>query len=442
MRCFFQMLLFGLLFFQNKFLTAQPRIQQMRNDSNKINAIKPKSSVKTDAFMENLLGQFPQYFSEILADRAKRNVQIIYTQINRGKNGTAALTDYYFNVAADKYFYPASTVKLPIVLLALQRLNELKDKGIDKFTTMITESGYGSQTAVYNDPTEAAGRPYIAHYIKKILMVSDNDAYNRLYEFLGQDYINNELQKKGYKSAQILHRLNIALSDEENKYTNPVKFVGANQQTLYEQPLRKSFNSYPLRKDFLGKAYYADGKLVNTPMNFSQKNRLSLEDLHKMLISIVFPDKVPVNQRFNISEDDRLFVLKYMSQLPSESITPNYDTANYFDTYSKFLLFGSEKKSYPKNIRVFNKVGNAYGSLLDVAYIVDYEKDIEFFVSAVIDCNSDDILNDDQYDYDTIGLPFMRNIGKMIYDYEAKRIKKEKPDFSGLRFNYDKMSVR
>ncbi len=54
---------------------------------------------------------------------------------------------------------------------------------------MITEAEDENQTRVYNDPTTEDGRPTVAHYIKKILLVSDNDAFNRLYEFLGQEYI-------------------------------------------------------------------------------------------------------------------------------------------------------------------------------------------------------------------------------------------------------------
>ena len=52
---------------------------------------------------------------------------------------------------------------------------------------MITEKGFSGQTAVYNDPTTPDGRPTIAHYMKKIFLVSDNDAFNRLYQFLGRN---------------------------------------------------------------------------------------------------------------------------------------------------------------------------------------------------------------------------------------------------------------
>jgi hypothetical protein len=400
----------------------------------------PVDSTKNDAFLENLLAANPQYFEGILKNRKQWNTQIIYTQINRGANGIAALKNYYFNVNPANYFYPASTVKFPIALLALQKLNELKDKGIDRNTTMITEAGNASQTAVYNDPTTPDGKPTIAQYIKKILLVSDNDAYNRLYEFLGQDYINSELHKKGYEDVQILHRLDIALAEQENRQTNPIKFLDATNNVLYEQPMQTNTAQYALRNDSMGTGFLKGGNLVSSPMDFSKKNRISLEDLHSILISLVFPNKVYKNQRFNLTEDDKQFLFKYMSQLPTESTYPPYsaDSASYWPAFCKFLLFGSEKGNLPKNIRVFNKIGKAYGQILDVAYVVDYEKGVEFFLSAVMYCNSDGILNDDKYDFETIGFPFMKNLGQVIYDVEIKRQKKHLPDFSKFKFSYDK----
>ena len=397
-------------------------------------------SKNPDAFLETLLKSHPQYFDDILKNGKDRNVQIIYTQINRAANGKADLQQHYFNANPGQYFYPASTVKLPVVLLALQKLNELKDKGIDRNTMMLTETGFSGQTAVFNDPTTINGKPSIAHYIKKILLVSDNDAYNRLYEFLGQDYINTQMKKKGYADVQILHRLNIFLSEEENRTTNPIKFYDQNSKVLYEQPGQKNNTKYTVRKDSLGNGFYKGGALINSAMDFSKKNRIGLEDLHKILISLVFADKVKASERFNITEDDRQFVLKYMSQYPTESLYPPYaaDTANYWPAYCKFLLLGADKGKAPDNIRIFNKVGDAYGHMIDVAYVVDFKNKIEFFVSAVIYCNSDGILNDDKYDYTTTGLPFMKNLGKVIYDYELKRNYKIRPDLSPLLFTYDK----
>ena len=100
-------------------------------------------------------------------------------------------------------------------------------------------------------------------------------------------------------------------------------------------------------------------------------------------------------------------------------------------------MFGNTKEAMPKNIRIFNKVGDAYGFLLDNAYIVDFANGVEFMLTTVIYCNEDGIFNDDKYDYDTVGFPFMANLGDVIYNYEINRKKKVKPNLSKFKINYD-----
>jgi Beta-lactamase enzyme family len=420
--------------------TTPKKTQTMVNTPvNTVIATTPADDSKTDAFLENLLAAKSELLDTILKNRRQWNVQVIYTKIDRGANGMPALKNYYFNVNPAKYFYPASTVKFPVSILALQRLNELKDKGIDKNTTMITGAATPLQTAVYNDPTTPDGKPNIAHYIKKIMMVSDNDAYNRLYEFLGQDYINNELHKKGYEDVQLLHRLSITLPPGENQKTNPVTFLDNEGKILYQQPMQTAAAEYAQRNDSMGMGYIQGGQFKNGAMDFSLKNRISLEDLHTILVSLVFPAKVKAAQRFNLTEADREFLFKYMSQLPTESTYPPYadDSTNHAAS-GKYFIFGADKTEYPKHLRIFNKTGGAYGQLLDVAYVVDYAKKVEFFLSAVIYCNSDGVLNDDKYDYDAIGRPFLKQLGQVIYDYESQRSKKHLPDFTDFIFDYDK----
>src|SRR5260221_11717219 len=387
-------------------------------------------------YMSTLLESYPQFFDSISAKKDELGVQIIYTQINRRKNDKAKFTDHYYNYNPGKYFYPASTVKLPVAILALQKLNQLKIPRVDKNTMMITEAGYNEQTPVYNDPTTADGRPTIAHYIKKILLVSDNDAFNRLYEFLGQEYINNSLHKMGYTDVQILHRLQISLSEDQNRHTNPVNFYDTDSKIIYKKPAQSSKLVYAERNTKMGNGYYSGSQLINEPFDFSKKNRLSLQDLHSIMRSVIFPKDVRKKQLFNLTEDDYNFLRKFMSMTPPESTYPSYDSVNYWDSYVKFLFYGAEKGKADSNIRIFNKPGDAYGFMIDVAYIVDYKNKVEFMLSAVIYCNSDGIFNDDKYDYDTTGLPFMKNLGRVIYNYELKRKRKHIPDLSSFRFEY------
>jgi hypothetical protein len=397
---------------------------------------KQQGAAPNSPLLTGILKQHHEYFDSLLEHNDVWQIKILYTQVDRKANNKPVFTNYYFNIDPKQYFYPASTVKMPTAILALQKLNELKIDGLDKNTTMITGAEYSTQDAVYNDPNSADGRPTVANYTRKIFLVSDNDAFNRLYEFLGQEYINNTLHKMGYDSAQVIHRLNIGRTEDENRHTNPVTFYDTSGKILYQQPLVNSKLVYQPRNTFLGKGYLDGDKVVNHPFDFSKKNRFALADLHSILQTVIFPEAIQKKQRFHLTKEDYQFLHKYMSMKPGESDFPQYDST-YNGAYSKFLVYGGKGDLDPQ-IRIFNKEGDAYGFLTDVAYIVDYDKGVEFFLSASIYCNSDGIFNDDHYDYENVGLPFLKSLGRVIYDYETKRERKHKPDLSTFRFDYPK----
>src|SRR5947209_15298345 len=139
-------------------------------------------SVSKEPVVENILRQQPNLFDSILQNNDTWRIQIIYTQIDRTAGNKPRFTTYYFNVDPNHYFYPASTVKMPTAFLTLQKLNELNVPGLTRNTTMITDSAYSGQWPTYNDPDAIDGRPTISDFIKKIFLVSDNNAFNRLYE--------------------------------------------------------------------------------------------------------------------------------------------------------------------------------------------------------------------------------------------------------------------
>ncbi len=389
-----------------------------------------------------LLNSLPEEQKGVVANAEKFKLQIIYTQIDRDKTNKPFFRHHYFNVS-DKYTYPASTVKLPAAVLAMEKLNRLGIDGLSLNTSMFTEPFRPGEKPVFEDKTSATGKPSVGHYVKKILLVSDNDAHNRLYEFLGQQPMNERLHGLGFEKAQMTHRLSISLSDEENRMTNPVWFMGKNGQTLYRQPYAASKMKYAERNDFLGKGFMKSGNpgetdvLVNQPMDFSIKNRWPLSHAHLLTQWIVFPESQPDTNRLLLSASDYTFLWKYMSMFPGESDFPQYPAKDYWPSYVKFLWAGSEKGSWPDSgVRIFNKVGNAYGFLMDAAYIVDFTNNIEFLLSAVIYCNKDEILNDNRYDYDDVGFPFLKALGQAVHAYEKQRKRTNVPDLSRYKMQY------
>ena len=373
----------------------------------------------------------------VLSDTATYQVQILYTQIDRNEHGNPLFTTYPFNVDDSRYYYPASTVKLPIALLALEWLEEQQVEGLTLETTMVTDSVRPSQLPAWSDSTAQNGLPSIGHYIKKILLVSDNDASNRLYELLGTDYINRKLKEKGLANTVITQRLSFPISPEENRQFNPIRFLDNAGKILLEIPARQADSAYVVPGlPKLGRAYYKNDTLMQGGMDFSYKNKFSLSDFHGVVQRTIFPEAFVGMERFNLNEEHRNFVLKYMSMLPRESKFPTYDTTEYYDSYSKFFKFGSDKAAIPSRFRLFNKTGWSYGHLIDGGYFVDFETGVEFFVSAIVYVNEDQILNDDQYETEEVGLPFFAELGEYLYQRELKRKKQLLPDLSKFKMGW------
>ncbi len=393
--------------------------------------------IKRNRMIQKILKSQPAHFQKILAQPEKYRVQILYTQIDRDAQNNPHFTSYGYRVNPQEYFYPASTVKLPGALAALEKLNELNIAGLDKYTPLKIDSAYAGQSAVRRDSTSENGLPSIAHYIKKVLLVSDNDAYNRLYEFVGQQRLNETLHRKGFKDVRLVHRLSIFLTPDENRHTNPFTFYRDGQE-LYRQPLVHNPSPVPsiLKEVMLGTAHEQDGVLVKGPMDFTAKNYISVEVLQGILKSVLFPEAVPAQQRFNLTEDDYAFLYKYMSMLPRESDYPKYNPQEYPDSYVKFLMYGNTKDRIPSNIRIFNKIGDAYGFIIDNAYVVDFENKVEFMLTAVAVVNENDIYNDGIYEYEEEGFPFMEHLGQAFYQHELKRKKKHLPNLEKFKLQY------
>jgi hypothetical protein len=383
--------------------------------------------------LESLMKQRPDQFAEILNNPNEYRVQLFYTQIDRDENNIPHFKEYSYRLNPSEYFYPASTVKMPLAILALDKINTLQIPGLTKSSTLYYDSVGARQEIIYNNPYAENGKQTIEQAIKEIFLVSDNNAANRLFEFIGQEAIHTKLVEKGYQDAYIRNRLELGRTQEESRQTQAIDAFDDNGKLIYH--FNPQYNKQPLPNYNvqLGKGYLNNNdSLINAPLDFSTKNRIYLNDLHHILQSVIFHDQTPKAKQFNLTTEDRAFLMKWMHTLPTESVYPTYDTAVYWPAYCKFLYMGSEKGPVPSNIKIFNKVGDAYGFLLDVSYIVDPINKVEFMLSGVIYCNQDGILNDGKYDYETIGFPFYKNIGRLMYDFELKRNKEFLPNFDNM----------
>ena len=355
---------------------------------------------------------------------SNHEVQILYSSIQRDSLGKPLFEEFSYNLDKNYYYYPASTVKLPISILAIQKINYLKDKGfeISINTPFIVIDSKNDLISINNDSNNENEVLSVANCIKKIFLYSDNHCYNYLFDFLGKDEINYQLQKKGLKNTQIYHKF---LKNSDNLNSWRFLFI-SNRDTIYNQNSIKSIlnnSNKNLKSVIKGNKFIYNNQLINGPFDFNYKNQISIRDLNDILKRIIFPENFQKDERFDLQESDYSFLKYWMSRTSIEDNNINMINKNkYWDSYSKFFIYGDKKGEMNDDIRISNKVGMAYGTLTDVAYVKDKINNIEFMLTATILVNDNDTFNDDIYEYDSKGIPFLSALGRQVLKYERKKL--------------------
>ncbi|MGO4921291.1 serine hydrolase [Maribacter spongiicola] len=350
-------------------------------------------------FLEVALSSNDSRIKRVMDSLDLYQVQIRYTQIDR-RNDSVIFTDYDFQINDSMYFYPASSVKFPVAVLALEKLNQIDSLNLN------------TRYYIEGDTIEST----VAKDVSQIFAVSDNLANNRLVEFLGFEEINQNLTNKGISPVRISHRLGYHSDDLRTKPL--IIYLNDSTTGITKSILNKTPDKLELLEIEKGIGYYEDDELIVEPFDFSQKNYYPVSSQHNLLKRVVFPENFDASERFDINPEQRDLLLKAMHTVPQKV---GYDPTTYYDGYCKFFMYGDKKDDIPEHIEIYNKVGFAYGTLTDCAYIKDTEKNIDFLLTATILVNKDGIFNDDAYEYDEIGIPFLAQLGREIYNQEVNR---------------------
>ena len=379
---------------------------------------------KSDNPLDLILNSNIPEIKKIKNNLSNHEIQILYSSIQRDSLGKPIFKEFSYNLDKNYYYYPASTVKLPIAILAIQKINYLIDKGFKiSINTPFIIIDLNKDLMIFEKDLKTQNEVFsVANCIKKIFLYSDNDCYNYLFDFLGRDEINYQLEKKGLNNTRIYHKF---LSNSDNVNSSEFLFI-SNGDTIYKQNSIKSNlnkSNTNLKSVLKGKKFLLKGKLVNSPFDFSFKNQISITDLNNILKRIIFPENFKKEERFDLHQSDYNFLKYWMSRTSIEdnkSTIVNRD--KYWDSYSKFFIYGDKKGEMNDNIRISNKVGMAYGTLTDVAYVRDKINNIEFMLTATILVNDNHTFNDDIYEYESKGIPFLSALGRQVLKLERNKL--------------------
>ena len=375
------------------------------------------------ALLDSILGS-KGTLQTVIEKKDKFRTQIIYSRISKDSKGEIVLTHYSFNANEQSYFYPASLVKLPLSIFAIEKINSLKSQGVTLQSKLSIDSNYTCQKSLTIDALSNDSVPSIKNYISKALIVSDNESYNRLYEFVSPGFCEQRLSELGFNNARIISRFS-SCDSTENRHTNSFKFYNDSNDVIYEQTAQFFEKKYspPFQNMKVGTAHYSNGKVVKGAKDFSKSNCFQINYMHDLLIELIYPSLNSIE--FSITESDREYLLNCLSSSPQNcDITPIKTNAVYNEFMTNYLYYGAQKKAEKNpDLEIYNIVGQSYGFLSDISYFEDSKNNVEFFLSAVIYANSSEVVGNGGYQYETIGFPFLKELGKSIYEFELKNRK-------------------
>lgn len=357
-------------------------------------------------------------FAELLADPARYRLQVVLGLVEDDAAGRPRLVQHAYRAGAE-YFYPASAVKLCGAVAALEELARIRQAtglAVDEMTPLVFHPLFAGEELESADPSNLdGGRITVRHEVRKVFLVSDNAAFNHLYELVGPAEIHRSMHRAGLASARIVHRLAERRTPQENLRLPRIELLGDGFRHLIPERTDRLPEDDGLIPGLdVGEAFMEGGEIVRRPMDFRAKNRMSLVDLQRALAMVVRPEVDAGGPGFELGERQRALLVEAMGQLPRESDNPVYDPEEYPDAWVKYLLPGVRRVLSPERIRVYDKVGLAYGFMIDNAYVVDVETGRAFFLAATIYANSNGVLNDDEYDYETVAKPFLADLGEAV----------------------------
>jgi len=123
---------------------------------------------RTDPFLNKLLkDQKDSLLQHVLNHPEIYRYQFIYTKINRDAKNNPTLTNYYYQFDSLRYFNPASTVKLPLALLSLEKFHTLEKYGVNMYTSVLIDRSYSGQSIMHKDSTSENGLPSNSAFYEK-----------------------------------------------------------------------------------------------------------------------------------------------------------------------------------------------------------------------------------------------------------------------------------
>lgn len=343
----------------------------------------------------------------VLALRDAYQPQVLLTRCVRDGDGWRALDRQAFGPRPRQWFAAASWVKLPLAGLLLEELDRRRlDLAVDGLRLEIDGTA-----ACAPLPTAQAGGWRLDALMQSMLVVSDNLAYNALYELLGSDAIHARLRELGFPEIRMATRLGCPQPRSPGKLA--ARLRDATGAVVWESPAQpqESFQRFPHGNARAGRAWAEAGRVIPGAHDFSDSNFIPLADVHRMTLAF----GGGIGLRFELSAGTRRWLAETLSLVPRQAASLSAEQRALPDDQSKWLLPLDARGRFLPQLRIHSKNAQSYGWIGDSAFIADESAGRACALTVLVFVDRDGVLNDGAYDYAGTGRPFLREVGSALW---------------------------
>ena len=367
-----------------------------------------QSVVMHDAneFLSIIKGREP-IIDQVLANPEKYHLQIHFTAVNEQERAIV-LNEY--SLYKDKYYYhPASLIKFPLALASLEMFTKFQEQfGISlqsKIESKTCSCDFGTDNYVNHK-----SKPTLDILYREMLIMSNNDAYNFFYDFVGPTYFNKRMTELGLSNIILRNRFYAGCAGEKAKLHGGISFMKDSANVKYA--IRCQTDSL---QDNVQSIYLNEGAAKSN-------NLVSLYSLHQLMKKLFYPATSNSVPALNISETNLNYfkqtIASYPKSIPEYSSYPNH--------YHKYLIPPDLINNQDSSIKIYSKNGNAGGYISDIMYFTDEKNKVKYFLSVSMYNASNKYYYRRRTYYTSPGIDFFRQLSKVLYNYEKEKKTKQK----------------
>jgi len=357
-------------------------------------------------FLSIIKGREP-IIDQVLANPEKYHLQIHFTAVNEQERAIV-LNEY--SLYKDKYYYhPASLIKFPLALASLEMFTKFQEQfGISlqsKIESKTCSCDFGTDNYVNHK-----SKPTLDILYREMLIMSNNDAYNFFYDFVGPTYFNKRMTELGLSNIILRNRFYAGCAGEKAKLHGGISFMKDSANVKYA--IRCQTDSL---QDNVQSIYLNEGAAKSN-------NLVSLYSLHQLMKKLFYPATSNSVPALNISETNLNYfkqtIASYPKSIPEYSSYPNH--------YHKYLIPPDLINNQDSSIKIYSKNGNAGGYISDIMYFTDEKNKVKYFLSVSMYNASNKYYYRRRAYYTSPGIDFFRQLSKVLYNYEKEKKTKQK----------------